>query len=36
LMRGNRLALIGWAVLSLLFGIAGQLSLRSRETGAAA
>jgi hypothetical protein len=36
LMRGNRLALMGWVVLSLLFGIAGQMSLRSCGAGAAA
>jgi hypothetical protein len=35
LMRSNRLALMGWAVLSLLCGIAGQMSLRSRQAGAA-
>jgi hypothetical protein len=35
LMRSNRLALMGWAVLSLLCGIAGQISLRSRQVGAA-
>ncbi len=35
LMRSNRLALMGWAVLSLFCGIACQMSLRSREAGAA-
>jgi hypothetical protein len=35
LMRSNRLALMGWAVLSLLCGTAGQISLRSRQAGAA-
>jgi Glycosyltransferase family 87 len=35
LMRCNRLALMGWAVLALFCGIAGQMSLRSRQTGAA-
>ncbi|MGA7929064.1 MAG: glycosyltransferase family 87 protein [Candidatus Sulfotelmatobacter sp.] len=34
LMRSNRLAVMGWAVLSLLCGIAGQISLRSRQAGA--
>jgi hypothetical protein len=36
LMRSNRLALMGWAVLALFCGVAAQMSLRSRETGASA
>ncbi len=31
LMRANRLALVGWAVLLGMFGIAGQISLRIRN-----
>jgi Glycosyltransferase family 87 len=35
LMRSNQLALMGWAVMSLFFGIAGEMSLRSRQPGVA-
>jgi hypothetical protein len=36
LMRSNQLALMGWAVVLLMCGIAGQMSLRSRQMGGAA
>jgi len=36
LMQSNRLALMGWVVLSLLCGIAGLMSLSSHQPGAAA
>jgi hypothetical protein len=35
LMRSNRLALMGWVVLLLMCGIAGQMSFRSHQLGAA-
>jgi hypothetical protein len=35
LTRSNRLALMGWVVLLLMCGIAGQMSLRSHQPGAA-
>jgi len=35
LMRSNRLAVMGWAVLLLFCGITGQMSSRSRQAGAA-
>jgi hypothetical protein len=35
LMRNNHLALVGWVVLLLMGGIAGQLSLLPRRTGVA-